>query len=143
MKEIYDLYKDSLKGHKKETIEKYDQQIDEIAARFAPEEWFLVNNGYGGIEYVDGTDICHLPFIKNVGFYPTRKNKDIPTYGELKALSFYIRNKDILEKLGDILISKQQMISTSASSDLAGSETTLAKLLISEEKPEKAIQKIK
>lgn len=143
MKDIYDLYKDSLKGHKKETIEKYDQQIDEIAARFAPEEWFLVNNGYGGIEYVDGTDICHLPFIKNVGFYPTRKNKDIPTYGELKALSFYIRNKDILEKLGDILISKQQMISTSASSDLAGSETTLAKLLISEEKPEKAIQKIK
>lgn len=143
MKDIYDLYKDSLKGHKKETIEKYDQQIDEIAASFAPEEWFLVNNGYGGIEYVDGTDICHLPFIKNVGFYPTRKNKDIPTYGELKALSFYIRNKDILEKLGDILISKQQMISTSASSDLAGSETTLAKLLISEEKPEKAIQKIK
>lgn len=143
MKDIYDLYKDSLKGHKKETIEKYDQQIDEIAARFAPEEWFLVNNGYGGIEYVDGTDICHLPFIKNVGFYPTRKNKDIPTYGELKALSFYIRNKDILEKLGDILISKQQMISTSASSDLAGSETTFAKLLISEEKPEKAIQKIK
>ena len=143
MKDIYDLYKDSLKGHKKETIEKYDQQIDEIAARFAPEEWFLVNNGYGGIEYVDGTDICHLPFIKNVGFYPTRKNKNIPTYGELKALSFYICNKDILEKLGDILISKQQMISTSASSDLAGSETTLAKLLISEEKPEKAIQKIK
>lgn len=143
MKDIYDLYKDSLKGHKKETIEKYDQQIDEIAASFAPEEWFLVNNGYGGIEYVDGTDICHLPFIKNVGFYPTRKNKDIPTYGELKALSFYIRNKDILEKLGDILISKQQMISTSASSDLAGSETTLAKLLISEEKSEKAIQKIK
>ena len=142
MSEMYDLYKESLKGHKKTSLEAYDKQISELAAKFAPEEWFLVNEGYGGIEYVDGCDICHLPFIKNVGFYPTRKDKDKLTYGELKAISFYIRNKDTLETLGDILIRKQEMITLSATSNLAGLESEFAKALVSEKQEEKPMQKV-
>lgn len=143
MKDIYELYIDSLKGHKKTSIQSLDQLIVEIASEFASEEWFLVNDGFGGIQYVDGTDICNLPFIKNVGLYPTRKNKDKPTFGELKALSFYIRNKAKIEALSDALISKQKMIVESASSSLAGPEVNLAKLLLTEEPKEKAVQMIK
>lgn len=143
MKDIYELYINSLKGHKKTFIQSLDELIAEIALEFASEEWFLVNDGFGGIQYVDGTDICNLPFIKNVGLYPTRREKDKPTFGELKAMSFYIRNKAKLEALSDALIKKQKMIAESASSSLAGPEVNLAKLLISEEKPEKVIQKIR
>lgn len=143
MKEIYDLYIESLKGHKKLYIQSLDEQINEIAASFSQEEWFLVNDGYGGIQYVDGTDICNLPFIKNVGLYPTRKEKDKPTFGELKAMSFYIRNKARVEALSDALIRKQKMISESAASELAGPEANLAKLLLVEEPKEKAVQMIK
>lgn len=143
MKDIYELYIDSLKGHKKTSIQSLDQLIVEIASEFASEEWFLVNDGFGGIQYVDGTDICNLPFIKNVGLYPTRKNKDKPTFGELKALSFYIRNKAKIEALSDALIRKQKMIVESASSSLAGPEVNLAKLLLTEEPKEKAVQMVK
>lgn len=143
MKDIYELYIDSLKGHKKTDIQSLDQLITEIAAEFASEEWFLVNDGFGGIQYVDGTDICNLPFIKNVGLYPTRKDKDKPTFGELKAMSFYIRNKAKLEALSDALIRKQKMIAESASSSLAGPEVNLAKLLLTEEPKEKAVQMVK
>lgn len=143
MSEIYELYINSLKGHKKDKIQELDKQIAEISAEFASEEWFLVNEGYGGIQYVDGSDICHLPYIKGVGLYPTRKEKNKPTFGELKALSFYIRNRNKIEALSDVLIEKRKMIMTSAASDLAGPEVTLAKLLLVEETPEKAIQKVK
>lgn len=143
MKDIYELYIDSLKGHKKTSIQSIDQLIVEITSEFASEEWFLVNDGFGGIQYVDGTDICNLPFIKNVGLYPTRKDKDKPTFGELKALSFYIRNKAKIEALSDALIRKQKMIVESASSSLAGPEVNLAKLLLTEEPKEKAVQMIK
>ena len=143
MKDIYELYIDRLKGHKKTSIQSLDQLIVEIASEFASEEWFLVNDGFGGIQYVDGTDICNLPFIKNVGLYPTRKNKDKPTFGELKALSFYIRNKAKIEALSDALIRKQKMIVESASSSLAGPEVNLAKLLLTEEPKEKAVQMVK
>lgn len=143
MKDIYELYIDSLKGHKKTSIQSLDQLIVEIASEFASEEWFLVNDGFGGIQYVDGTDICNLPFIKNVGLYPTRKDKDKPTFGELKALSFYIRNKAKIEALSDALIRKQKMIVESASSSLAGPEVNLAKLLLTEEPKEKAVQMVK
>lgn len=143
MKDIYELYIDSLKGHKKTYIQSLDQLITEIAADFVSEEWFLVNNGFGGIQYVDGTDICNLPFIKNVGLYPTRKDKDKPTFGELKAMSFYIRNKAKIETLSDALIRKQKMIVESASSSLAGPEVNLAKLLLTEEPKEKAVQMVK
>jgi hypothetical protein len=142
MKDIYELYIESLKGHKKTSIQSLDQQIAEIALEFSSEEWFLVNDGYGGIQYVDGTDICNLPFIKNVGLYPTRKDKDKPTFGELKAMSFYIRNKAKIEALSDALLRKQKMIFESATSDLAGPEVNLAKLLLEEPK-EKAIQMVK
>lgn len=143
MKDIYELYIDSLKGHKKTSIQSLDQLIVEIASEFASEEWFLVNDGFGGIQYVDGTDICNLPFIKNVGLYPTRKDKDKPTFGELKAMSFYIRNKAKIEALSDALIRKQKMIVESASSSLAGPEVNLAKLLLTEEPKEKAVQMVK
>lgn len=143
MKDIYELYIESLKGHKKTFIQSLDELITEIAAEFASEEWFLVNDGFGGIQYVDGTDICNLPFIKNVGLYPTRKDKDKPTFGELKAMSFYIRNKAKLEALSDALIRKQKMIAESASSSLAGPEVNLAKLLLTEEPKEKAVQMVK
>ena len=133
IKDIYELYIESLKGHKKTFIQSLDELIIEIAAEFASEEWFLVNDGFGGIQYVDGTDICNLPFIKNVGLYPIRKDKDKPTFGELKAMSFYIRNKTKLEALSDALIRKQKMIAESASSSLAGPEVNLAKLLLTEE----------
>lgn len=143
MKDIYELYIESLKGHKKTFIQSLDELITEIAAEFASEEWFLVNDGFGGIQYVDGTDICNLPFIKNVGLYPIRKDKDKPTFGELKAMSFYIRNKAKLEALSDALIRKQKMIAESASSSLAGPEVNLAKLLLTEEPKEKAVQMVK
>ena len=143
MKDIYELYIESLKGHKKTFIQSLDELIIEIAAEFASEEWFLVNDGFGGIQYVDGTDICNLPFIKNVGLYPIRKDKDKPTFGELKAMSFYIRNKTKLEALSDALIRKQKMIAESASSSLAGPEVNLAKLLLTEEPKEKAVQMVK
>lgn len=143
MKDIYELYIESLKGHKKTFIQSLDELIIEIAAEFASEEWFLVNDGFGGIQYVDGTDICNLPFIKNVGLYPIRKDKDKPTFGELKAMSFYIRNKAKLEALSDALIRKQKMIAESASSSLAGPEVNLAKLLLTEEPKEKAVQMVK
>ena len=143
MKDIYELYIESLKGHKKTFIQSLDELITEIAAEFASEEWFLVNDGFGGIQYVDGTDICNLPFIKNVGLYPIRKDKDKPTFGELKAMSFYIRNKTKLEALSDALIRKQKMIAESASSSLAGPEVNLAKLLLTEEPKEKAVQMVK
>lgn len=143
MKDIYELYIDSLKGHKKTDIQSLDQLITEIAAEFAPEEWFLINDGFGGIQYVDGTDICNLPFIKSVGLYPTRKDKDKPTFGELKAMSFYIRNKAKLEALSDALIRKQKMIAESAASSLAGPEVNLAKLLMEEKPAEKAVQLVK
>ena len=143
MKDIYELYIQSLKGHKKTFIQSLDELIIEIAAEFASEEWFLVNDGFGGIQYVDGTDICNLPFIKNVGLYPIRKDKDKPTFGELKAMSFYIRNKAKLEALSDALIRKQKMIAESASSSLAGPEVNLAKLLLTEEPKEKAVQMVK
>ena len=143
MKDIYELYIDSLKGHKKTSIQSLDQLIVEIASEFASEEWFLVNDGFGGIQYVDGTDICNLPFIKNVGLYPTRKDKDKPTFGELRAMSFYIRNKAKIEALSDALIRKQKMIVDSASSSLAGPEVNLAKLLLTEEPKEKAVQMVK
>lgn len=143
MKDIYELYIDSLKGHKKTSIQSLDQLIVEIASDFASEEWFLVNDGFGGIQYVDGTDICNLPFIKNVGLYPTRKDKDKPTFSELRAMSFYIRNKAKIEALSDALIRKQKMIVDSASSSLAGPEVNLAKLLLTEEPKEKAVQMVK
>lgn len=143
MKDIYELYIESLKGHKKTFIQSLDELITKIAAEFASEEWFLVNDGFGGIQYVDGTDICNLPFIKNVGLYPIRKDKDKPTFGELKAMSFYIRNKAKLEALSDALIRKQKMIAESASSSLAGPEVNLAKLLLTEEPKEKAVQMVK
>lgn len=143
MKDIYELYIESLKGHKKTFIQSLDELIIEIAAEFASEEWFLVNDGFGGIQYVDGIDICNLPFIKNVGLYPIRKDKDKPTFGELKAMSFYIRNKAKLEALSDALIRKQKMIAESASSSLAGPEVNLAKLLLTEEPKEKAVQMVK
>lgn len=143
MKDIYELYIESLKGHKKTFIQSLDELITEISAEFASEEWFLVNDGFGGIQYVDGTDICNLPFIKNVGLYPTRKDKDKPTFGELKAMSFYIRNKAKLEALSDALIRKQKMIAESASSSLAGPEVNLAKLLLTEEPKEKTVQMVK
>ena len=143
MKDIYELYIESLKGHKKTFIQSLDELIIEIAAEFASEEWFLVNDGFGGIQYVDGTDICNLPFIKNVGLYPIRKDKDKPTFGELKAMSFYIRNKTKLEALSDALIRKQKMIAESASSSLAGPEVNLAKLLLTAEPKEKAVQMVK
>lgn len=142
MNEIYELYIESLKGHKKTSLQKIDNLIQEIAKDFVSEEWFLVNEGYGGIQYVDGNDICSLPYIKNIGLYPTRKEKNKPTFGELKALSFYIRNREKIEVLSEALIAKQKMIIESATSNLAGSETTLAKILI-EEPQQKAIQKIK
>ena len=143
MKDIYELFIESIKGHKKTFIQSLDELIIEIAAEFASEEWFLVNDGFGGIQYVDGTDICNLPFIKNVGLYPIRKDKDKPTFGELKAMSFYIRNKAKLEALSDALIRKQKMIAESASSSLAGPEVNLAKLLLTEEPKEKAVQMVK
>lgn len=143
MKDIYELYIESLKGHKKTFIQSLDELITKIAAEFASEEWFLVNDGFGGIQYVDGTDICNLPFIKNVGLYPIRKDKDKPTFGELKAMSFYIRNKAKLEALSDALIRKQKMIAESASSSLAGPEVNLAKLLLTEEPKEKTVQMVK
>ena len=143
MKDIYALYIESLKGHKKTTIENIDKLITEIASEFSSEEWFLVNEGYGGIQYVDGTDICNLPYIKNVGLYPTRKVKDKPTYGELRALSFYVRNKTSVEALSEALIAKEKMIKESANSNLAGPEANLAKLLLTEEQKEKQVQKVK
>lgn len=143
MNELYELYKTSLKGYKKTELEELDKEIAETAATFASEEWFLINGGYGGVQYVDGTDICHLPFIKNVGLYPTRKEKNSPTFGELKALSFYIRNKERLEALSEALIKKQKMIITSANSTLVGPENNLAKLLIQPEPKEKTIQYVK
>ena len=143
MKDIYELYIESLKGHKKTFIQSLDELITEIAAEFASEEWFLVNEGYGGIQYVDGLDICNLPFIKGVGLYPTRKVKDKPTFGELKALTFYVRNKNKLEALSDALIRKQNLITASAASTLAGPEVSLAKLLVAEQPQQKEVQKVK
>ena len=142
MKDIYELYKDSLKGEKRHKLSSYDYRIQEIAAFFAQEEWFLIDNGYGGIEYHDGIDICRLPFIKNIGFYPTRKDKDNVTFGELKALGFYIRNKKLVEELSILLISKAKMITASASGSLVGPENDYAKLLFTKQ-TEKTVQKVK
>ena len=58
-------------------------------------------------------------------------------------MSFYIRNKTKLEALSDALIRKQKMIAESASSSLAGPEVNLAKLLLTEEPKEKAVQMVK
>ena len=106
MKDMYELYKNSLHGYKKEELKSIDQTINEIALSFADEEWFLVNGGFDGIEYVDGNDVCRLPFIKNVGLYPTRRDKNKPSFGELQALSFYVRNKTKVDALSDALIKK-------------------------------------
>ena len=143
MKDIYDLYVKSLKGHKKTDIMSLDEKIAEISSDFISEDWFLVNEGFGGLQCVDGIDICNLPFIRNVGLYPIRKDKNKPTYGELKALIFYMHNKTKLEELSDALISKYKMINESATSILAGPEVELAKVLLSEEPKQKAVQKVK
>lgn len=142
MKDMYELYKNSLHGYKKEELKSIDQTINEIALSFADEEWFLVNGGFDGIEYVDGNDVCRLPFIKNVGLYPTRRDKNKPSFGELQALSFYVRNKTKVDALSDALIKKYKLIVSSAK-ESNGMEQDVAKMLLVKEQPEKAMQKVK
>lgn len=142
MKDMYELYKNSLHGYKKEELKSIDQTINEIALSFAEEEWFLVNGGFDGIEYVDGNDVCRLPFIKNVGLYPTRRDKNKPSFGELQALSFYVRNKTKVDALSDALIKKYKLIISSAK-ESNGMEQDVAKMLLVKEQPEKAMQKVK
>lgn len=142
MKDMYELYKNSLHGYKKEELKSIDQTINEIALSFADEEWFLVNGGFDGIEYVDGNDVCRLPFIKNVGLYPTRRDKNKPSFGELQALSFYVRNKTKVDALSDALIKKYKLIISSAK-ESNGMEQDVAKMLLVKEQPEKAMQKVK
>ena len=142
MKDMYELYKNSLHGYKKEELKSIDQTINEIALSFAGEEWFLVNGGFDGIEYVDGNDVCRLPFIKNVGLYPTRRDKNKPSFGELQALSFYVRNKTKVDALSDALIKKYKLIVSSAK-ESNGMEQDVAKMLLVKEQPEKAMQKVK
>ena len=142
MKDIYDIYINSLKGYKKEEMKNLDNLISEIELEFAQEDWFLINGGYGGIEYIDESDICRIPFIKNVGLYPTRKEKNNPTYAEIQALSFYVRKKSQIEKLSNALIKKYKMVTTSSMETL-GVESDMAKILLSCEQNEKNIQKIK
>lgn len=142
MKDMYELYKNSLHGYKKEELKSIDQTINEIALSFADEEWFLVNGGFDGIEYVDGNDVCRLPFIKNVGLYPTRRDKNKPSFGELQALSFYVRNKTKVDAVSDALIKKYKLIISSAK-ESNGMEQDVAKMLLVKEQPEKAMQKVK
>ena len=142
MKDMYELYKNSLHGYKKEELKSIDQTINEIALSFADEEWFLVNGGFDGIEYVDGNDVCRLPLIKNVGLYPTRRDKNKPSFGELQALSFYVRNKTKVDALSDALIKKYKLIISSAK-ESNGMEQDVAKMLLVNEQPEKAMQKVK
>ena len=142
MKDMYELYKNSLHGYKKEELKSIDQTINEIALSFADEEWFLVNGGFDGIEYVDGNDVFSLPFIKNVGLYPTRRDKNKPSFGELQALSFYVRNKTKVDAVSDALIKKYKLIISSAK-ESNGMEQDVAKMLLVKEQPEKAMQKVK
>ncbi len=141
MNDLYELYKSSLKGYKKDDLDSYDKEITEIAAVLAEEDWFLIDYGFGGIEYYDGIDLCRLPFIKNVGLYPTRKDKNNVTYPELTAMSFYIRNKNRVDELSRLLVSKYKIIKDSAKSNLAGPETELAKLLLAPKEEQKQSQK--
>ena len=142
MKDIYELYKNSLHGYKKSELEGIDKIIDEISAIFAEEEWFLVNGGFEGIEYIDGNDSCKLPFIKNIGLYPIRKNKEKPTYGEMQALVFYVRHKNNIDKLSEALIKKHKMINTSLKESV-GIEKEMAQMLLTKEPKEKIVQKVK
>lgn len=142
MKDIYELYKNSIVGYKKTALEEIDKQILELEKIFANEDWFLVNGGFDGMEYLDGTDVCRIPFIKNVGLYPTRKEKNQPTFAELQALSFYVRNKQQIEKLSDTLLKKYKMI-VESSKDSLGREQDIANILLSKEQPQKNIQKVK
>ena len=142
MKDMYELYKNSLHGYKKEELQGIDRTINEIAFSFAEEEWYLINGGFDGIEYIDGNDVCRLPFIKNVGLYPTRKDKNKPSFAELQALSFYVRNKSKVDELSDALIKKYKLIVSSAKESV-GMEQDVAKMLLVKEQPEKAIQKVK
>ena len=62
--------------------------------------------------------------------------------GILFVRLYGVLNKDTLETLGDILIRKQEMITLSATSDLAGLESEFAKALVSERQEEKPMQKV-
>lgn len=130
MKDIYELYKNSLICSKKQELEVIDNTIKELEAVLESEDWYLINGGFDGIEYVDGNDICKLSFIKNVGLFPLRKDKDEPTYAEIQAASFFIRNREIIERLSKALVKKQKMIIESAK-DERNASSDIAKMLLS------------